>query len=102
MTELRKCPFCNKQAVFIGVCDDEGNYHGRIGCEYENDAWSGLCYALHHEGWGDCILCTDGEEQAMGGVLFDTAEEATEEWNGKSTNHETLEDIQARNEAFEL
>ncbi len=81
MNELRKCPFCKKKAVFIGVHDDEGNYHGRIGCKYENDAWSGLCYALHHEGWGDCILCTDGEEQAMGGVLFDTLEEAVEEWS---------------------
>lgn len=90
-TELRECPFCNKQAVFIGVHDDEGNYKGRIGCEYENDAWSGLCYALHHEGWGDCVLCTDGEEQAMGGVLFDTIDEATEEWNGGQTEIERLE-----------
>ena len=78
---LKKCPFCKKQAVFIGVHDDEGNYHGPIGCEYEEDAWSGLSYALHHEGWGDCILCTDGTYSLMGGVLFDTAEEAADEWN---------------------
>ena len=82
MAELKKCPFCQKQAVFIGVHDDEGNYHGHIGCDYENDAWSGLCYALHHEGWGECILCTDGEEQTMGGVLFDSIDEAVDEWNG--------------------
>ena len=36
--ELKPCPFCQQQAVFIGVHDDEGNYHGRIGCDYENDA----------------------------------------------------------------
>lgn len=56
--------------------DDEGNYHGRIGCEYEKEPWSGLCYALHHEGWGDCILCTDDANGKMGGVLYDTPEEA--------------------------
>jgi hypothetical protein len=81
MKALKICPFCKKQAVFIGVHDDEGNYHGRIGREYEQDAWSGLSYGLHHEGWGDCILCTDDEESLMGGVLFDTAEEAADEWN---------------------
>lgn len=78
---LKICPFCKKSAVFIGVHDDEGNYKGRPGCSYELDAWSGLSYALHHEGWGDCILCTDGAYYTMGGVLFDTAEEAAGAWN---------------------
>lgn len=78
---LKICPFCKKSAVFIGVHDDEGNYKGRPGCSYELDAWSGLSYALHHEGWGDCILCTDGKDYTMGGVLFDTAEEAADAWN---------------------
>ena len=32
-------------------------------------------------GWRECILCTDGENQTMGGVLFDTAKEAAMEWN---------------------
>ena len=77
--KLKNCPFCGKQAVYIAVCDDEGNYHGQIGCEYENDPWSGLSYALMHEGWGECILCTSDE--VMGGVLFDTAEEAADAWN---------------------
>ena len=27
-------------------------------------------------GWGDCPLCTDGAYSTMGGMLFDTAEEA--------------------------
>ena len=61
------------------VCDDEGNYHGELGCKYEQDPWSGLSYALAHEGWGKCLLCTDNE--VMGGLLFSTAEVAAEEWN---------------------
>ena len=52
MTELKRCPFCGKNAVYIGVCDDEDNFHGHLGCEYEQDPWSGLFYDLHHEGWG--------------------------------------------------
>ena len=70
------CPICKKKVLFVGVHDDEGNYHGLVGCEYENNPWSGLSYALHHEGWGDCPLCTDGAYSTMGGMLFDTAEEA--------------------------
>ncbi len=76
MDENMECPICKKKVVFVGVHDDEGNYHGPVGCEYENDPWSGLSYALHHEGWGDCPLCTDGAYSTMGGMLFDTATEA--------------------------
>lgn len=71
-----KCPFCKQNAIFIGVHDDEGNYHGELGCDYESDPWSGLSYALHHDGWGACILCTDGSNEVMGGVLFDTPQDA--------------------------
>lgn len=71
-----ECPICKKKVLFVGVHDDEGNYHGLVGCEYENDPWSGLSYALHHEGWGDCPMCTDGAYSTMGGMLFDTSEEA--------------------------
>ena len=71
-----ECPICKKRVLFVGVHDDEGNYHGLMGCEYENAPWSGLSYALHHDGWGDCPLCTDGAYSAMGGMLFDTAEDA--------------------------
>lgn len=78
--KLKPCPFCGrKDAVTISVCDDEGNYHGELGCEYEQKPWSGLSYCLAHEGWGTCILCTDNE--TMGGILFDTAEDAAEAWN---------------------
>lgn len=76
LSKKMECPICKKKAVFVGVHDDEGNYHGLMGCEYENAPWSGLSYALHHEGWGDCPLCTDDAESTMGGMLFDTAEEA--------------------------
>ena len=76
MDRKMECPICKKKAVCVGVHDDEGNYHGLMGCEYENAPWSGLSYALHHEGWGDCPLCTDDAESTMGGMLFDTAEEA--------------------------
>lgn len=76
MDRKMECPICKKRAVFVGVHDDEGNYHGLMGCDYEDAPWSGLSYALHHEGWGDCPLCTDGAESTMGGILFDTAEEA--------------------------
>lgn len=81
MADFLKCPFCQKQVVYIGVHDDEGNYHGRVGCDYETDPWSGLNYAFHHEGWGECILCSDGEEQIMGGILFATIDEANNKWN---------------------
>ena len=76
LSRKMECPICKKKAVFVGVHDDEGNYHGLMGCDYEDAPWSGLSYALHHEGWGDCPLCTDGAESTMGGMLFDTAEEA--------------------------
>lgn len=79
--ELRDCPFCHKPAVFVGVHDNEGNYKGVPGCEYESDPWSGLSYGLHHKGWGECVLCTCGEAEVMGGVLFDTAEQAARYWN---------------------
>lgn len=79
--EMHECPFCGKDVVYIGVHDDEGNYKGEIGCEYESDPWSGLSYAIHHKGWGDCLLCTDGNNGELGGILFDTPEEALAAWN---------------------
>jgi len=85
--KLKPCPFCHKDAVFIGVHDDEGNFHGLLGCDYESKPWSGLSYALHHEGWGDCIMCTDDANEVMGGVLFDTAEEAIETWNRRDLDN---------------
>lgn len=70
------CPVCGKNAIHIAVCDDEGNIHGFVGCEYENDPWSGLGYVLIHDGWGECILSTDGDQGCLGGIVFDTPNEA--------------------------
>ena len=72
------CPFCGQKTLFVGVHDDEGNYKGRPGCDYESNSWSGLCYAIHHDGWGDCILCTDAHDLPLGGCFFDTEKEALE------------------------
>ena len=72
------CPFCGKNEIHVAVCDDEGNIHGFIGCEYEDDPWSGLGYVLIHDGWGECILCTDGDQGCLGGIIFDTPDEAVE------------------------
>lgn len=84
---LKSCPFCMRDdVVTIIVCDDEGNYHGELGCEYERNPWSGLSYALVHKGWGDCILCTDSD--VMGGILFDTVDEAVRVWNGEKDSIE--------------
>lgn len=91
MSEL--CPFCGERKVFVGVHDDEGNYHGPLGCEYEQDPWSGLSYALHHEGWGDCILCTDGENQVMGGILYDSADEAISDLRQQTNETLTIEEL---------
>lgn len=82
--QLRLCPFCRKPAVFIGVHDYEGNYHGRLGCEYESDPWSGLSYALHHEGTTGCLLCSNGANEIMSHMLYDTAEEAANAWNNQT------------------
>ena len=76
---MYKCPFCGEDKLHIGVHDDEGNYHGELGCAYESDPWSGLSYGIHHDGWGECILCTDGVNETMGGILFDTPQEARDE-----------------------
>lgn len=74
--KMYRCPLCGEDKLHIGVHDDEGNYHGELGCAYESDPWSGLSYGVHHDGWGECILCTDGTDTVMGGVLFDTPQEA--------------------------
>lgn len=74
------CPCCKKDAVFISVYDDEGNWHGELGCEYQSNPWSGLSFGIEHpEGWGECLLCS--EDDPMGGILFETEEAARKAWN---------------------
>lgn len=80
--ELKKCPFCGKNAVHVGVFDKKCEYYGEPGCSYESNPYDGLYYGLHHQGRGDCILATgDIHCNVMGGVLFNTAEEAANAWN---------------------
>ena len=88
--KLIPCPFCGKE-VYIRVCDEEGNVHGSLGCEYENDPWSGLAYTLHHEGHGECFLNTDGDETAMGGILFYELEDLVNTWNSGNMNGNEVE-----------
>ena len=93
---LLPCPCCGKNIVSVGVYDDEGNYHGELGCEYESDPWSGKVYGLRHKGWAGCILCTD--RGFLGGALFDTVEEALIVWNNRapSLSEKQLEEIKRR------
>ena len=76
---MYRCPFCGEDKLHIGVHDDEGSYRGELGCAYELAPWSGLSYGIHHDDWGECILCTDGVNETMGGILFDTPQEARDE-----------------------
>lgn len=75
---LKPCPFCNKP-VRIVVCDDEGNIHGDIGCNYEKTPWSGLQYGIAHDGWGECFASSDGD--VLGGILFNDVKSLVEQWN---------------------
>lgn len=70
-----RCPVCGEHVIFVGVCDDEGNYRGPVGCEYESDPYSGLNYTLHHM-TSDCLLNTDGEDSALGHRSFDSVANA--------------------------
>lgn len=80
MTALKPCPFANGGETRVVVCDDEGNIHGDLGCEYEQDPWSGLSYGLIHiHEHGNCLI--QQEYELLGGFTFDTAEEAIEAWN---------------------
>lgn len=81
MGEFLPCPWC-KEEVFVYVHDDEGNAKGNLGCDYERDPWSGLSYGIHHfVEWGTCPLASGYYDDSVGGMLFDTAEEAIRYWN---------------------
>lgn len=80
--KLKKCPFCGKDAVTIGVFDRKGEYFGEPGCEYEANPCDGIYYGLCHQNFGECIIAAgDTYHHAMGGVLFGTAEKAANAWN---------------------
>ena len=42
MHKKMECPICKREVLFVGIPDDEGNFRGLVGCEYENGPWSGV------------------------------------------------------------
>ena len=50
--KLKLCPFCHKDVVFVGVHDDEGNFHGLLGCDH-GSAYHMLCITKD----GENALC---------------------------------------------
>ena len=80
--ELLPCPFCGKISEIL-VCDNEGNIHDEPG--YEDDAWSGLSFAIRHEIEGgdpnnECPIATYKGE-ILGTQLYESREELAERWN---------------------
>lgn len=84
--ELEPCK-CGGR-IWVGVHDDEGDYKGEIGCEYESDPWSGICYGLHHDGRIGCVSNTEGKECVMGRVLFGSEQSAINAWNNRNSEWE--------------
>lgn len=85
MVKLNKCPFCGHEAVSISVYDVDEKWKGSLGCDFEKDPDYGIAlYALHHEEWMSCILRCDDQEEALGGLFFNSAKEAEEYWNEKT------------------
>ena len=87
MSNLEPCPFCGIRPKII-VCDGEGNTHREPG--YEENPWSGLCYAIeHHVGQSpECPIATFAPEDSIieyiGTWTYDTREEAIEAWNKRT------------------
>ena len=78
--KLRPCPWC-KKVPKIQLTDDEGNFRSE---SYLDDSYSGVGYALVHmtEDPDDkCPIATVDEETILGGMIYDTEEEAIDAWN---------------------
>lgn len=79
MTELKPCPWQKENEpckLEIAVLDDEGNYYGEPGCDYEQDPFSGgPWYTLDHSG------CSAGE-YSFG--KFSSVDELIEAWNTRA------------------
>lgn len=85
MLKLNKCPFCGHEAVSISVYDIDEKWKGPLGCDFEKDPDCDIAlYALHHEEWMSCVLRCDDQEEALGGLFFNSAEEAAKYWNEKT------------------
>lgn len=80
MPKLKPCPFCGGK-VQIVCCDDEGNVHED---GYAKQPYSGLGYRIRHahEDNEDCPIARYSEDGAIMGIyIYDSKEEAIEEWN---------------------
>ena len=78
--KLRPCPWC-KKVPKIQLTDAEGNFRSE---SYLDDSYSGVGYALVHmtEDPDDkCPIATVDEETILGGMIYDTEEEAIDAWN---------------------
>lgn len=79
MIELKPCPWQKENEpckLEIAVLDDEGNYYGEPGCDYEQDPFSGgPWYTLDHSG------CSAGE-YSFG--KFSSVDKLIEAWNTRA------------------
>lgn len=80
MTELKPCPWETENETCkleIIVTDDEGNWQGNPGCEYEKNPWSGgPWYQIEHKGDCPCGEFSFGR--------FSSLEELIEAWNTRA------------------
>lgn len=83
--QLKPCPFCGTKNLSIGVFDEECNYHGELGCDYQNDPYSGLSFGIIH-GETDCILEQFRDNVAVGTWCYNTVEDAVAAWNRRASN----------------
>lgn len=57
MNRKMECPICKRKALFVGIHDDEGNYHGPMGCEYEEFCKEKRCEWKNHNGICNLPVC---------------------------------------------
>lgn len=81
--QLKPCPFCGTKNLSIGVYDEECNYHGELGCDYQNAPYSGLSFGIIHDKT-DCILKQVSDNETVGDWYYDTVEEAVAAWNRRT------------------
>ena len=78
--QLKPCPFCGTKNLSIGVYDEECNYHGELGCDYQNEPYSGLSFGIVHSKT-DCILEQSSDNETICGWHYDTVDELVAAWN---------------------
>ena len=98
MEDKIKCPFCGGE-VHIVVCDDDANIHREKG--YEEDPWNGLGYVLIHKQEDVpnntyCPIATYADEDFIGGLIYDTREEAVKIWENNEIARLTEENERLR------